>query len=146
MNPSNDTESRFTRLLRENPQLNDEATVEGITALIEKITPLVQGGRMHNVVDLLSALSDVVDLADEGIVQKLSKDFEDMTALAFNGSNCLNHALDVAGRDEQGPSVWQAIGRINRDDDARRGLGVALAILAQLGRQARYGAMPMPED
>lgn len=145
MNQTNN-EGRFAQLLRDNPQLNDEATVNGIAALIEKMAPLVQGGRMHNVVDVLSALSDAVDLADDGIVQKLSKDFEEMTAIAFNGSNCLNHALDVAGRDEQGPSVWQAIGRINRDEDARRGLGVVMAVLAQLGRQARLGAMPMPED
>ena len=133
-------------VLASHESLNHAATIEGITELCDKLAPLLQGRRMHNVVDLLSALSDMVDLADDALVQKLTRNFEVFSSAAFNLNNTLNYAIEQAGNDPNPPSVWQSIRRINGDPDVRRGLAVATGVLAQLGRQARYSAMPMPED
>jgi hypothetical protein len=138
--------SPLATALASHDSLNNDVTIQGIAALCDKLAPLLQGRRLHNVVDLLSALSDVVDLADDALVQKLTRNFEVFSAAAFNLNNTLNHAIEQAGSDPNPPSVWQSIRRINGDADVRRGLAVATGVLAQLGRQARYSAMPMPDD
>ncbi len=136
----------FDALLRKHPQLNDPATVQGIDDLIGKLAPLLQGQRLHNLVDLLSALSDIVDMADDAMIQKLMKGYENLVTGAFNISNVVNYAAAQAGADENPPTVWQALRRLNRDADTRRGVAMTLAMLGQLGRQAREGAVVLPDD
>ncbi|HPF27620.1 MAG TPA: DUF1641 domain-containing protein [Steroidobacteraceae bacterium] len=133
-------------LLQNDPQLNDPATLEGISSLLGKLAPLVQGQRLHNLVDLLSALSDVVDMTDDAMVQKMMRTYEDLAAGAFSLANLSRFAAAHAGSEEQPPTAWQALRRLNSDADARRGLAMMLAMLSQLGRQARLGAMALPED
>lgn len=136
----------FDRFLQNNPQLNDAATQEGMTALVEKLAPLLQGKRFHNLVDLLSAISDVVDMTDDALVQKMMKGYEDVVAGAFNLNNLMRYAGAQAGAEEHPPTVWQSLRRLNRDPDARRGLAMVLAMLGQLGRQARQDAATLPDD
>ncbi len=136
----------FDALLRSNPQLNDPATVQGIADLVGKLAPLLQGQRLHNLVDLLSAVSDVVDMADDAMIQKLMKGYENVVAGAFNISNAMDYAIAQAGAEKEPPTLWQALRRLNRDDDARRGLAMALSMLGLLGRQAREGAAVLPDD
>ncbi len=52
------------------------ADLQSLAALLEKLQPLLAGGRLDNVVDLLSLLSDVVDIADNALVEKLAGVFE----------------------------------------------------------------------
>lgn len=141
--PSNGS---FDTFLQDNPQLNDAATQEGMAALVEKLAPLLQGRRFHNLVDLLSAVSDLVDMTDDAMVQKMMKGYEDLTASAFNLNNLMRHAGAQAGAEKEPPTVWQSLRRLNRDADARRGLAMALAMLGLLGRQARQDAAVLPED
>ena len=141
--PSNGS---FDTFLQGNPQLNDTATQEGMAALGEKLAPLLQGRRFHNLVDLLSALSDVVDMTDDAMVQKMMKGYEDIAAGAFNLNNLMRYAGAQAGAVEDPPTVWQSLRLLNRDADARRGLAMALAMLGQLGRQARQDAATLPDD
>ncbi len=136
----------FDNFLQNNPQLNDPATLEGMTALVEKLAPLLQGQRFHNLVDLLSAVSDVVDMADDAMVQKMMKGYEDVVAGAFNMNNVVRYASAQAGAEENPPTVWQSLRRLNRDPDARRGLAMVLATLGMIGRQARQDAATLPED
>ena len=136
----------FDALLRNNPQLNDPATLQGIADLVGKLAPLLQGQRLHNLVDLLSAVSDVVDMADDAMIQKLMKGYENVVTGAFNISNLVNYAAAQAGAEEEPPTVWQSLRRLNRDADARRGVAMTLAMLSQLGRQAREGAAVLPDD
>lgn len=135
----------FDTFLQDNPQLNDPATLDGMAALAEKLAPLLQLKRFHNLVDLLSAASDVVDMTDDAMVQKMMKGYEDLTASAFNLNNVMRYAGAQAGAEEEPPTVWQSLKRLNGDVDARRGLAMALAMLGQLGKQARHGAA-MPPD
>lgn len=136
----------FDAFLKNNPQLNDAATQDGMAALVEKLAPLLQSKRMHNVIDLLSAVSDVVDMADDAMVQKMMHGYENLTTGAFNLNNTFRYAAAQAGAESEPPTVWQAMRRLNRDKDARRGLAMVLGILALLGQQARQGAEELPDD
>ena len=136
----------FDRFLQDNPQLNDPATLEGMAALTEKLAPLLQLKRFHNVVDLLSAVSDVVDMTDDALVQKMMKSYENLAAGAFNINNVMRYAGAQAGAEKEPPTVWQSLKRLNGDADARRGLAMALSMLGQLGRQARNEATTLSED
>ncbi len=136
----------FETFLQDNSQLNDPATLQGVAALVEKLAPLLQGKRFHNLVDLLSAISDIVDMADDAMVQKMMKGYEDVVAGAFNLNNLMRYAGAQAGAEEDPPTVWQSLRRLNRDADARRGLAMALAMLGLVGRQARQNAATLPED
>lgn len=136
----------FESFLQDNPQLNDAATQDGMAALVEKLAPLLQGKRFHNLVDLLSAVSDVVDMADDAMVQKMMKGYEDLATGAFNLNNLVRYAGAQAGAEKEPPTVWQSLRRLNADADARRGLAMALAMLGQLGRQARQDAATLPES
>lgn len=136
----------FDSFLQNNPQLNDAATQEGMSALVEKLAPLLQGKRFHNLVDLLSAISDVVDMTDDALVQKMMKGYEDVVSGAFNLNNVMRYAGAQAGAEENPPTVWQSLRRLNRDPDARRGLAMVLAMLGLLGRQAHQDAAVLPDD
>ena len=133
-------------LLKNDPGLNNPATLQGISDFVAKLAPLLQGQRLHNLVDLASAVSDVVDMTDDSMVQKLMKGYEGGAAGAFNLSNAMSYASSQAGGEKEPPTVWQALRRLNGDEDARRGLSVALSMLALLGRQAREGSEILPED
>ena len=146
MNTEMTQNTSFDALLRTNPQLNDPATLQGVADLIGKLAPLLQGKRLHNLIDLLSAVSDVVDMADDAMIQKLMKGYENVVAGAFNISNAMNYASAQAGAEHEPPSLWQSLRRLNGDTDARRGLAIGLAMLSLLGRQARQEAAILPED
>lgn len=136
----------FDTFLQDNPQLNDPATLQGMADLVEKLAPLLQGRRFHNLVDLLSATSDVVDMADDAMVQKMMKGYENVVAGAFNLNNLTRYASAQAGAEEDPPTLWQSLRKLNRDADARRGLAMVLAMLGQLGHQARQDATTLPDD
>ncbi len=146
MNTEMTQNTSFDALLRTNPQLNDPATLQGVADLIGKLAPLLQGKRLHNLIDLLSAVSDVVDMADDAMIQKLMKGYENVVAGAFNISNAMNYASAQAGAEHEPPSLWQSLRRLNGDTDARRGLAMGLAMLSLLGRQARQEAVILPDD
>ncbi|MEO7067326.1 MAG: DUF1641 domain-containing protein [Rhodanobacter sp.] len=140
------SQQSFDSFLQDNPQLNDPATLRGMADLIEKLAPLLQGRRFHNLIDLLSAVSDVVDMTDDAMVQKMMKGYENVMAGAFNLSNLTRYANAQAGAEENPPTVWQSLRRLNGDADARRGLAMGLAMLGQLGRQARQDGVTLPDD
>ena len=139
------TTSNAARVVCENPQLNHPATLESLDALLDKLAPLIQGQRFNNLVDLASALSDVVAMADNAMVQKLARDYENLAAAAFNLNNAFRHATAEAGQGEP-PTLWQTLRQFNRNEDARRGLAMVVSLLTLLGRDARYSQRIMGAD
>ena len=57
--------------------LQDDAALQGLAELVGKLEPLLAGRRLNRVVDLLSATADLVDMADDYMVEKVAKAFED---------------------------------------------------------------------
>lgn len=111
----------------------DAATQRGVEELMEKITPLIQGKRFHNVVDLLSMTSDVIDMADDAMIQKLMKGYDDAIGGAWTLGNAARYAQNEAGRLPVPTLIGlaKAVG----SPDARRGLHFVILFLSVLGRQ-----------
>ncbi|HBO3292059.1 TPA: DUF1641 domain-containing protein [Pseudomonas aeruginosa] len=110
-----------------------EQTRESLQALAVKLQPLIEGHRLDNLVDLLSLLSDIVDLLDPAMVDKLALLFEQVTSVGWSVGN----AVRVARAElllEQAPSLKDLL-RLLRDADTRRGLVLVLGSLRSLGRQ-----------
>lgn len=61
----------------------DKATEAGLIDLANKVAPLIQGRRFHNVVDLLSLVADGVDMADDAMIQKMMSGYEDLVSNAW---------------------------------------------------------------
>lgn len=116
------------------PEL-DTATQEGLNELIDKLAPLLQGRRLHNVVDLLSWTSDMVDMADEEMVNKLAANYENL----ISGLWAVSNAARYAGNEVTQSEVPSRLGllRAANDEDVRRGLHFLLRFAAVFGRQMR---------
>lgn len=127
----------IAELLRDHPMLNNAGTLRGLDALLERIAPLLAAQRFDNVVDLLSALSDIVNMADNAMVEKLSHDYEGLMSTVFNLGGAMRYASDQAARESDLPTLWQTIKRLNKDEDVRRGLLMLVNLLAVLGRDVR---------
>lgn len=95
--------------------------------------PLIEGHRLDNLVDLLSLLSDIVDLLDPAMVDKLALLFEQVTSVGWSVGNAVRVARAELLR-EQPPSLKDLL-RLLRDADTRRGLVLVLGSLRSLGRQ-----------
>lgn len=115
-----------------------EPTVEhlahpGVDALMKKLEPLLVSGRMDNIIDLLSLGSDLVDLLDTAMVDKLAQGFEDVTALTWTVGNALRMA-QAQSSDTQPPSLLGLV-QLLREPQTRRGIALMLRVLNNLGRQ-----------
>jgi uncharacterized protein YjgD (DUF1641 family) len=115
--------------------LLDEATERGFAELMAKVAPLVQGKRLHNVIDLLSLVSDGVDMFDDATVQKLMKAYDETIGAAWAMGNAARYA--AAQTSTSAPPSLFGLLRIAGQDDVRRGLNFALLFLSVLGRQMR---------
>lgn len=120
------------------PEWLDDSTEQGLAALMEKLAPLIKGQRLHNVVDLLSLLSDVVDMTDDAMIQKLMKAYEGGIGAAWNLNNAARYAQNAASR--TAPPSLLGLVKAAGQEDVRRGLHFALLFLGVLGRQMREDA------
>lgn len=134
------------QVLKTIPALQDQATLDGLSDLMTKAAPLIQGRRLHNIVDLLAATSDVIEMSDDAMVQKLMALYENAIGTTWAISNALRYAAAQAAQDETPPTILQSLRRLNKDEDARRGLSMAINVAAEFGRQAKAANGPMPED
>lgn len=105
-----------------------------LNALMEKLKPLIDGGRLDNLVDLLSLISDLIDLLDPAMVEKLAQLFENATAATFSVSNAVRFAKADSAANKQPPGFYQLL-KLLREPDTRRGVGFALKTLNVIGRQ-----------
>ncbi|MBZ9537982.1 MULTISPECIES: hypothetical protein [Modicisalibacter] len=133
-------------ILESSPALQDPATLKGVVELIEKVSPLLQGRRLHNIVDLLAAASDVIEMTDDAMIQKLMTLYDDSIGGAWKITSALQYASVRAGQKEAPPTLWKSVRRLNNDEDARRGLDTTINLMSELGRQSRISGQPVFED
>ncbi|EJM89044.1 MULTISPECIES: DUF1641 domain-containing protein [unclassified Pseudomonas] len=107
---------------------------EGLVALMAKLQPLIDGGRLDNLVDLLSLTSDMVDLLDAAMVEKLARLFENATAATWTVSNAVRMARAEVAAAPEPPGVYALIKLLN-EPDTRKGVAVVLKTLNVIGRQ-----------
>ncbi|CAK9888656.1 MULTISPECIES: DUF1641 domain-containing protein [Pseudomonas] len=106
----------------------------GLEALLRKLQPLLDSGRLDNVVDLLSLSADLVDLLDAAMIEKLAGLFEEATALSWNLGNALRMASAQTRNEPTPPSLYGLL-LLLRDPHTRRGLALVLRVLNVIGRQ-----------
>lgn len=117
------------------PAFLDPATEQGLAELVEKLAPLIQGGRLHNIVDLMSLLSDTVDLSDAAMIEKLAANYEQAMGGAWAAGNAARYAANEVTQSPT-PSMFGLM-RATNDEDVRRGLYFMLRFFSVLGRQMR---------
>ncbi|MGV8637248.1 DUF1641 domain-containing protein [Pseudomonas aeruginosa] len=110
-----------------------EQTRESLQALAVKLQPLIEGHRLDNLVDLLSLLSDIVDLLDPAMVDRLAQLFEQVTSVGWSVGNAVRVAKAELLREQ--PQSLKDLLRLVRDADTRRGLELVLGSLRGLGRK-----------
>lgn len=64
-----------------------EAALEGLRLLVVKLEPLLAGDRLSRLVDLMSVATDIVDMSDSYMVEKLANVFEEGTSAAWLAGN-----------------------------------------------------------
>lgn len=106
----------------------------GLEALLNKLQPLLDTGRMDNVVDLASLLSDLVDLLDAAMVEKLALLFEQATAASWCIGNAARMAASETRSEAQPPTLYGLLSLL-REPDTRRGVALLLRTLNVIGRQ-----------
>ncbi|WP_425087455.1 DUF1641 domain-containing protein [Stappia sp.] len=134
MSETNAAEPLVERIAQGSASL-DEATEKGLADLLEKVAPLLQAGRFHNVVDLLSLASDAVDMADDAMIQKLMKAYEEGIGAAWSLSNAARYAQAEAATLPV-PTLFGLL-RAAGDEDVRRGLHFGIRFLAVLGSRMK---------
>lgn len=124
--PENPSDNLFAAL--QNPE-----TRKGVSVLLEKITPLLQGERFNNIVDLLSLASDGVDMLDDATIQRLMKVYEEGVGAVWAVGNAARYASAAASASSP-PSVLGLV-KLARQEEVRRGMHFALVALSVIGRQ-----------
>ncbi|WP_435656671.1 DUF1641 domain-containing protein [Brucella pituitosa] len=117
----------------------DPATERGLIELLEKVAPLLQARRFHNLVDLASLASDGVDMFDDAIIQKLMKAYEEGIGAAWTLGNAARYSAAQVSSSDAPPSLFGLL-RLAGNEDVRRGLHFALTFLSVLGRQMKEDA------
>ncbi|QJW57600.1 hypothetical protein HL670_04519 [Serratia plymuthica] len=114
---------------------------ESLTVLLEKLEPLLAGGRLNNVVDLLSLLSDGVDIADNALVEKLAGLFEGVVAAGWEGGMALRMAHTELQLDTP-PANFRSLYALLRQPDTLLGLMLVLRTLQIIGGRMRMSTLP----
>lgn len=116
--------------------INDPATQEGINHLIGKVAPLIQAGRLDNIVDLLSLISDNIEFLDEAMLEKTTKAGEEVLALGWTLGNSIRMANAQTEALAEPPSMFQLMKSFN-DPDVRRSLHFFSLTLKIIGQQMK---------
>jgi uncharacterized protein YjgD (DUF1641 family) len=124
--------------------LND-AALQGLAELMEKLEPLLAGRRLNRVVDLLSVAADTVDMSDAYMIEKLAKAFDDGVAAAWAAGNAARMASAQVAQMKETPTLLGPL-RMAREPDVRRGLAFLLATAGALGKQQAYDPIDYGTD
>ncbi|WP_108444851.1 DUF1641 domain-containing protein [Halomonas denitrificans] len=116
--------------------LNDHATIDGLRALIDKAAPLVQAGRLNNIIDLLSVISDNIEFLDEAALEKTTKVGEEVLALGWTTGNAMRMANAQTQALDKPPGLFQLMSSL-KDPDVRRSLHFLIGTMRIIGRQMK---------
>lgn len=125
--------------------LHDEAALQGLQELLAKLEPLLAGGRLNRIVDLLSITADLVDMSDEYMVEKLAKAFEETVGAAWTAGNAARMARAQVSNMQETPGLIGLL-RIAREPDVRRGLAFMLTMAGVLGKGLAYDGLDDTQD
>ncbi|MEX2976438.1 hypothetical protein AB4J97_05805 [Serratia fonticola] len=119
----------------------DSSQAQPLYALLAKLDPLLATGRLDNVVDLLSLLSDITDIADNALVEKLAGVFEGVVAAGWEGGMALKMAHSELQLNSS-PANYRSVYALLRQPDTLLGLMLVLRTLQIIGQRLRTSTLP----
>jgi hypothetical protein len=119
----------------------DSSQAQPLDALLAKLDPLLANGRLDNVVDLLSLLSDITDIADNALVEKLAGVFEGVVAAGWEGGMALKMAHSELQLNTS-PANYRSVYALLRQPDTLLGLMLVLRTLQIIGQRLRTSTLP----
>ncbi|HHU95031.1 MAG TPA: DUF1641 domain-containing protein [Alcaligenaceae bacterium] len=125
--------------------LHDDATLMGLQDLINKLEPLIAGGRLNRLVDLASVAADLVDMSDEYMIEKMAKAGEELVGGVWSTGNAARMAGAQVADMAETPTMMGLV-RMAREPEVRRGLAFLLAFAGVLGKQYSHQPLNYDED
>lgn len=119
----------------------DSSQAQPLDAMLAKLDPLLATGRLDNVVDLLSLLSDITDIADNALVEKLAGVFEGVVAAGWEGGMALKMAHSELQLNTS-PANYRSVYALLRQPDTLLGLMLVLRTLQIIGQRLRTSTLP----
>ncbi|MGG4607048.1 hypothetical protein [Providencia sp. Me31A] len=98
----------------------------------EKLAPLLQLNRLDNIVDLLSLVSDLVDILDNSTVERLSNSFEDILVPVWELGTAYNMAKMEGINDSKKPN-FRSVYALLKDPNTLCGISTVLRTLQIIG-------------
>ena len=102
--------------------------------LLNSLAPLRAGTRLNNLVDLLAVVADLLEIADNAMVEKLAGVFDDVVTVGWEGGTALRMAWGEQVNREGDISLRQVFTMLN-DPDTRRGIMLLLRLLQITGQR-----------
>lgn len=125
--------------------LENDATLAGLQELLDKLEPLIAGGRLARIVDLVSVTADLVDMSDAYMVEKVAKAAEELVGGVWSTGNAARMASAQVSDMAETPTLIGLL-RIAREPDVRRGLAFLLAFAGVIGKQHQHHAIDYDAD
>lgn len=119
---NNESQSKLVELL----------SSESGNHLAEKLAPLLHLNRLDNIVDLLSLVSDLVDILDNSTVERLSNSFEDTLLPVWELGTAYNMAKMEGIHDSKNPNFRSVYGLL-KDPNTLRGITTLLRTMQIVG-------------
>ncbi len=99
----------------------------------DKMTMLVQTGRINNLIDLLAVVSDQIEMTTTPIVEKMVHSIDNMATAGFVTENAVRFAKRESAKNET-PSLFGML-KLLKDKDTRKGLAFMLNLTKGIGKQ-----------
>lgn len=117
------------------PSLLTENDMESLTHLLNKVRPLLELKRFDNIIDVLSLVSDLVDIMDNNTVDKMSMAFEDILAPVWSSSTAFNMAKMELLHTEKKFTLGSTFSLL-KDQNTLKGLFLLLRTLQIMGQNS----------
>jgi len=99
----------------------------------DKMTMLVQTGRIDNLIDLLAVVSDQIEMTTTPIIEKMVHSIDNIASAGFVTENAVRYAKRESAKNEI-PSLFGML-KLLKDEDTRKGLAFMLNLTKGIGKQ-----------
>ncbi len=116
--------------------MSEEVKVQKTASMQEiedKMTMLVQTGRIDNLIDLLAVVSDQIEMTTTPIVEKMVHSIDNIASAGFVTENAVRYAKRESAKNEV-PSLFGML-KLLKDEDTRKGLAFMLNLTKGIGKQ-----------
>jgi len=99
----------------------------------DKMTMLVQTGRIDNLIDLLAVVSDQIEMTTTPMVEKVVNSVDNLATVGFITENAVRYAKRETDNNEI-PSLFGLL-KLMKDEESRKGLAFMLNLTKGIGKQ-----------